>query len=182
MVQAAYGWCCSRYLYIHTSGRLEYLFFLQVVRKMTVIPSKQIARNRGSNIPHGRGQMLGTSRDAQCLMARNPDGPRTQGCWSPSDFSLQPVTKLELTLLWCLFAKPIAVGSISAHEAPRRQNHCLRASFSPAFFKWKRNLILSSLASCRFGLSSRCGTPVHLEWMRWESAKATITTWHRVSL
>lgn len=34
----------------------------------------------------------------------------------PSDFSLQPVIKLLLTLVWCPFAKPIAVGSISVKE------------------------------------------------------------------
>lgn len=87
------GTTAGIYIYMQSE---DWSIFLQVVRKMTVIPSTQIliARNRGSAVTHGAGQMLGASRNARCLMARNPDVPRTGGSGSPSDFPLQFVIKL----------------------------------------------------------------------------------------
>lgn len=137
MVRAAYGWYYSRYLYIHTLRRQEYLFFLQVVRKMTVIPSTQIARNGGSAVTHGTGQMLGTSREAQCLMARNPDGPRTGGSRSPSDFPLQLVIKLVLTPCPVPICTADSRGHYFCHEAPTEKeiNSLFESIFASGIFK-----------------------------------------------
>lgn len=147
MVRAAYGWYYSRYLYIHTLRRLEYLFFLQVVRKMTVIPSTQIARNGGSAVTHGTGQMLGTSREAQCLMARNPDGPRTGGSRSPSDFPLQLVIKLVLTPCPLPICTADSRGHYFCHEAPTEKeiNSLFESIFASGIFKTenKPNFLLT---------------------------------------
>lgn len=107
-------------------------------RKVTAIAWAQLAGKGGSAVTHGRGQMLCTSHDAQCLMARSPGGPRTGGSCSPSDFPLQFVIKLVLT--------PCPVPVCRANSPgqdfwpwstywKKRQFHCLRVSLPLAFVK-----------------------------------------------
>lgn len=107
-------------------------------RKMSALPWAQRAGKRGRAVTHGRGQMLRTSRDAQCLMARSPGGPRTGGSCSPSDFPLQFVIKLVLTPC----PMPVCRANSPGQDFwpwstywKKRQSHCLRASLPLAFVK-----------------------------------------------